>query len=140
MSLIPWYMIECINCKNRIGLHETMLEQIFHGRLWSSTGEPFLTLVCSKCKTWFRYNYEERSPVGEISELSRTPDREYPALFSLLAECDDSNCSSKMELIAVRDFGTSKEMMRREILAWKLGGLVCEQGHRVIRPEPEKAY
>jgi hypothetical protein len=138
MNLIPWYVIECTNCKNRIGLLETMLEQIFHGRLWSSTGEPFLTLVCPKCKTWFRYNYEERSPLGEISELPRTPDREYPVLFSLLAECDDSNCNSQIELIAIRDFGTSKEMMRREIPTWKLGGLVCEQGHQVIRPEPEK--
>ena len=62
----------------------------------------------------------------------------YPVLFSLLAECDDSNCNSQIELIAIRDFGTSKEMMRKEIPTWNLGSLVCEQGHQVIRPGPEK--
>jgi hypothetical protein len=117
-----------------------MLEQIIHGRLVSDTGAPFLMLVCSRCRTGFRYNYEKRSPAALLPEPPQTPGRVYPIAFSFRAGCVDDNCVSQVELIAIRDAGTTKEQILAEFLNWTLDGLSCENSHLLLFPDPEKSY
>jgi hypothetical protein len=109
-------------------------------QLVSSTGEPFLVLVCSKCMTVFRYNYEERSVAALIPESPRKSGQQYPIAFVFRAECVDDNCVSLVELIAIRAAGTTKEQVLAEFSKWKLDGIHCENGHPLLFPDPEKSY
>jgi hypothetical protein len=52
----------------------------------------------------------------------------------------DDNCVSQVELIAIRDAGTTKEQILAEFLNWTLDGLSCENSHLLLFPDPEKSY
>ncbi len=56
------------------------------------------------------------------------------AFVSILAKCGNSNCDSHVELIALRDRGTSEEMIYGEIPTWKVLGILCAQGHPIASP------
>lgn len=136
-GLIPVYYITCPTCGQTIWQLETMLEQLLANRLLSETGAPFLVFVCSNCSTPFRYDYEQRSAGAMISASAM---RKFPTAFSFRAECVDDSCISQVELIAIRDPGTTKEGIRAEITKWKLDGFHCENGHPLLFPDPQKRY
>jgi len=109
MALERVYHIPCAACGHTIWQTETMLEQIIHNRLASDVGAPFLVLVCSRCKTGFHYNYEERSVAALLPAPHQTLDRKYPVVFLFRIGCVDSNCESPVQLTVIRDAGTTKD-------------------------------
>jgi hypothetical protein len=140
MNLTPVYTIECPNCHGRISLLDTMLEQIVRSRHLSATGDPFLVLVCTYCKQGFRYNYAERSSWVMMPTPEPSPDQKYPIRFSFPAGCANDNCRSQVELIAVRDAGTTTEQVVAEFPQWNLDGIVCEHNHPILVPDPRTSH
>jgi hypothetical protein len=136
MNLIPLHTIECPNCTGKIALLETMLEQIVHGRRLSSTGAPFLVFVCTYCKHGFRYNYAERSSWVTMPAPPADPDNA-PIAFFFPIGCADNNCKSHVELIAIRDAGTTEPDVFAEFPRWNLDGIVCENNHPIVLPDPK---
>jgi len=63
-----------------------------------------------------------------------------PSAFFFPAGCADSNCISQVELIAVRDAGTTKEDVIAEFSKWSLTEIACENGHPLLFPDPEKSF
>src|SRR3979411_1405028 len=114
-----------------------MLEQIVRNRKLSATGAPLLTFVWSGCTTAFHYNYEERSFQGLMPEVPALPNQKYPIAFFFLTRCADNSHTSPIELIAVRDFGTTEEQVRVEFQRWNLDEIACERNHPFLIPEPE---
>ena len=116
-----------------------MLEQIIRSRLVSDS-DCFLVLVCSGCKRAFRYSYKERQVAAEIPEPHPSLSREYPIAFFFRAECDDSRHKVQVELIAIRDFRTTRADVIAEFLRWDLEHIRCDKGHTLFFPDPEKSY
>lgn len=56
-----------------------------------------------------------------MQEPDRISDRKYPIAFAFRVECVDSNGIAQVELIAVRDAGTTKEDILAEFSQWNLG-------------------
>ncbi len=137
-TLIPLHTLGCPHCHGKIALLETRLEQIVHGRLLSDTGAPFLVLVCTYCKHGFRYNYTERSSWVTMPAPLVDPSN-VPIAFFFPTGCVDSNCTSQVELIAIRDAGTTSEDLVAEFPQWKLDGIGCEHGHPLLVPDPKKS-
>jgi hypothetical protein len=122
------YHIACPHCGSTIALLETSLVKIVRDRRESTTGEPFLTLVCPECKAAFRYDYQHRSTVALIDEGPQTTKLRSQIRFSISAGCDVSNCESRVELIAVRSAQTTRDMCIEEVPSWNLRGLTCANG------------
>jgi len=139
MNMVPLYVIECDHCHGKISLLETMLEQIVRSRMLSDTGDPFLVFVCTYCKRGFRYNYAGRSSWVMTPIPEPSPDRVYPIRFSFPSGCDDNSCISQVELIAIRDAGTTLENVVAEFPKWNLAGIACEDRHPILVPDPPDA-
>ena len=139
--MVPVYNICCSDCGRTIWLLETILEQIVRNPLVSARGAAaFLVLVCSGCKRGFRYNYTERQLVAEIPEPDPSTRREDPIAFAFRAECADGKHKAPVELIAIRDFGTTRRDVIGELLRWNVSDIFCDKGHPLFFPDPEKSY
>ena len=136
-QVVALYTIQCRHCGQSISLPETMLVQVVRDRMAADTGEPFLVLVCSRCKHAQRYNYEERSPAWEMTaEPTRSPTQHDPIVALFRARCVDSNCTGEVELIAVRDAGTTREQVLQERREWHIEGIYCPFGHPLLPLAP----
>lgn len=134
--LEPLYYIPCSTCGHTIGLLETSLSRIVQCRRLPETGEPFLVLVCPGCAAAFRYDYQQRATAGVIGEGQKTEEFRSQTFFSVVAECDDSNCESLVELIAIRRAGTTAAQVAGEMPTWNLGAIRCKDDHPVLPPDP----
>ena len=90
--------------------------------------------------TGFLYNYEKRSPQSLTPDIQPAPGRKYPAALVFRAECVDDGCISQVELVAIREAGTTTEQVKAEFPNWKLDGILCAKGHRLLFPDPTKSY
>ena len=86
----------------------------------------------------FPWNYPLRKAEGVIDEGPKTAEYRSQMSYGIAAECDGSNCDSLVELIAIRPAGTSEEQTTAEIPEWKIEGILCENGHQIVRPNPRK--
>lgn len=133
----PEYRLYCPNCGSYIYQPETNLEEIVRYRGASTTGAPFLTLVCPRCKSAYQFDWQNRQ-TSEGAVLNDAPPQKTGIVrFSVVARCDGSNCKSQVELVALRESGTAKEQCLAEMSFWKLDGIVCEYGHQITIPNPE---
>jgi hypothetical protein len=71
-------------------------------------------------------------------EPPRKPDPQYPILFHVAIECGDSNCISLVELLSIRDGGTTESQWKQEMESWILDGLHCANDHALVVPDPDK--
>lgn len=133
--MVAVYHIQCPTCSKTIWLLETMLDKIINARGIADTGDPFIVFVCSQCKTGFLFNYAERSRDVAIPEPDQTTTDQHPNAFFFQARCIDEGCRSYVELIAVRDFGVTKENVIAELPTWNLAALRCENDHILEDPE-----
>ena len=135
MTPLMVYRIECPTCFERIVVLGTNLGEIVrHPRGWRKAAAQ-LVLVCQHCRIPFLYEYRPfggsgwtDAPLQELSEL-------YPIGFALTAECDDSNCMSRVELIAFRSPDTTQQDVSKEAAGWKLEGILCPNGHQILPPK-----
>ena len=126
VSAAPIYPVGC-PCGCGTVLTGTTLVEIVHNRQLSATGAPWLALVCHNCKA---VRLVDRTALGGATTVGH-PDTSELAPFSFVARCDDRGCTSRVELIAMRSAGTTKEQLSAEMPAWKLGGVFCEKGHQI---------
>jgi len=45
-----------------------------------------------------------------------------------------------VELIAIRDAGTTKQQVLEELPSWTLNEILCPYGHRLAFPSPRESY
>jgi hypothetical protein len=128
------YHIPCPHCRHKLELLEDTLVTIFRNRRASTTGAPFLTFVCQECKGVFQFDYQNRAtpeltPEGYLTSVIRLQ-----RCVSVIAECDDSNHKSLVELISIRSAQTTAEQWLAERPQWNLKGVTCEGGHPLLVP------
>ena len=91
-----------------------------------------------RCTSAYQFDFLHRRNSGAQEwkdELCPVPEF---VCFRVLAECGDSNCEARIELIAIRDRGTSKETVYAET-PWKVEGILCSKGHQIaVPPVPER--
>ena len=61
--------------------------------------------------------------------------RKCPACLYVIVECGNNNCDSRVELVALRSHGTTKEEICAEMPEWKLDGICCVNGHQIALPK-----
>lgn len=138
MSVQPKYCLLCPKCHAHTPQHRTNLAEIVQCRGASATGAPWITLVCAECKQAFQFDWVN-PPWIEGSVLSDEPPQATAMnRFSVVAECDGSNCKSQVELVALRPRGTTKEQCLAEMPMWTLHGIFCEHGHQIVLPDAAK--
>ena len=131
----PVYWIRC-RCGHTSALLETSLSKIIQYRQEWHTGDPFLVFVCQQCKAAFAWNYQLRKAEGVIDEGQKTEEYRSQMSYSFVAGCDDSNCDSLVELIAIRPAGTTEQECDEEVATWTLDGITCANSHQIVRPTP----
>jgi hypothetical protein len=93
----------------------------------SDTDERLLVFVCQECMSAFRC---ETHKLG----LTDAPLQNQVAgriWFSILAQCEDSSCPFREELITIREPGTTIEQCLEQVPKWKVGGILCDGGRQV---------
>src|ERR1035437_5039218 len=128
------FPIQCPRCPAHISLPGTILAKIVQGRRVSTTGAPWLVLVCPECKAAFRYNYRGRRAVGVTDIPDQTEARCDVIWFSVPAECDGGCSGFQAELIAIRSANTTPEQLSEERKQWTTDDTYCQKGHRIIPP------
>ena len=130
----PEFPIQCPRCPAHISLPGTTLAEIVRGRKVSTTGAPWLVLVCPECKAAFRYDYRNRRGLEAINTPAQSTGQSNISWFLVLAECADGNCKSQMELIAIRSADTAPEQLSEERKTWTADDIYCEHGHPIVCP------
>lgn len=125
-----WYGAPCPYCRFSTPLFETTLAEIIRTRQVETTGEPFVVFVCQRCTKCFPWNYDMRQVVGQFEALTRTD----PVWISIIAKCENEECKSQTELIAIRPHGTTKQQILAERPIWNAKEIYCDNGHRIIVP------
>ncbi len=133
MAIVARYEIAC-PCGETISLTETTLAKIIQHLQWSDKDERLVNFVCSRCKTAFRYDYQNRKPVGVIDAH---PQSSGHSIGVLSLKCSNSNCVADIKLIAVRRSGTTIEAMQEELQGWKISESRCGQG---LPPDPSAPW
>jgi hypothetical protein len=114
----------CPNCGKRAVLPKSFIAWAVSGLTVSDTGARLVNFAC-ECKTAFRCD--------SLNALLDAPDRHERAegLRPGIATvgCSGSNCTSPVEIIAVRDEAVSSEQFRAEVREWNIEALCCERGH-----------
>lgn len=134
----PKHFLCCPKCIVYTFQHQTNLAEIVQCRGASTTGAPWITLVCPECKTAFRFDWPNRNQTPGTVMTDEPPQATAMNRFSVVAGCDGSNCKSQVELVALRPRGTTKEQCLAEMPMWTLDGILCEHGHQVVLPSPTK--
>jgi hypothetical protein len=127
------YEIRCPRCDWPISLPQTSLVRIIRDRIMSDTDERLLVFVCQECMSAFRCETHKLA-------LTDTPLQNQVAgriWFSILAQCDDSNCPFREELITIREPGTTIEQCLAQVSEWKLDGILCDEGHQIVLTLPD---
>jgi hypothetical protein len=124
------YSALCPYCRFNTPLLENVLAEMIRDRQVATTGEPFLVFVCQRCTRCFPWNYGLKQAVSQYSAMTRTD----PVWTSVVAKCEDADCGSQTELIAIRPHGTTKQEILREVPTWSAKELYCDNGHRMIIP------
>lgn len=128
------YRLACPRCPTYIYQPETNLAKIVQRQKASTTGAPFLTLVCPQCKSAYQFDWLNRHISEGAEQTDEPPQTTGLVLFSYVTGCIDSNCESRVELIALHDPGTTEERCYAEMPQWKLDGICCERGHQIVLP------
>lgn len=136
--MVDLYAIRCPRCDFGIQLLETNLAQITQHPLYQETDDPFLRFVCSCCKHGFQWDRIQTPPAARIVEPPRIPDQKYPTLFGVLTGCADSNHRALVELLSVREHGTTEARWRAEMDSWNTSQIQCSKGHPVPPPDADK--
>lgn len=129
------YWIRCPKCGITTILLETSLSKILQCRQVLQTGDPFLVFVCQGCKAAFRWNYPHRTTVGVIDDGQKTEEYRSQMFYSVVVRCDDNNCDSRLELVAIRPSGSNAKQWQAEMPDWKLDGIFCDNGHQILFPD-----
>jgi|ERR1017187_5923724 hypothetical protein len=132
--MVPKYLLQCPHCPAHTPQHETNLAEIVQYRGASTTGAPWITLVCPQCSSAFRFDWMNRrtSPWAVLTDeppLATAMNR-----FCVVTGCVDNNCESRTELVALRPHGATKEQCLAEMNAWTVDGILCEHGHQIVVP------
>jgi hypothetical protein len=128
------YLVGCENCPATFPILETNLRGIVRGPRGSHTGEPALMLVCQACKTPSLYQFRPLGGVATTTEPIPDELREPPICVCVYAECGKCNSEARVQLLAIRPAGTTREDVLAEAGEWKLESLRCRNGHAISLP------
>jgi hypothetical protein len=110
MAIVEEHTVSC-PCGETISLTGNNLARIVQHLQWSNMAAPLVNFVCWRCKTAFRYDYQNRKPSGVIDEPPQTLNRRVGVLT---VGCAGANCEAPIELIAVRTSDTTDEQFHEE--------------------------
>jgi phage FluMu protein Com len=137
MQLTRLMDVRCPSCDKALGVHDTILQDIFRHLQATSTDVEYLTLVCPACKVSFQFDYRRRSEkamgLTEILDQTLEPLIWFPVVGECEGEFDGSNCDSQKILFAIRDRNTTQTAFLAEIPTWNLSGLLCEHRHPIVK-------
>ena len=136
MSPVMAHRICCPLDQVCIALPETILGGIIRNRRASTTGDPFLTLICPACRNAFQFDWKNRNVSPCLVPIDEHLLEREPVRFSYVVRCDDKNCESRTELIAIRDHRTTEEQCRAEVSTWTVNNILCSRGHQIVNPTP----
>ena len=122
------YHQECPNCGRTTPLLGTTLEEISRGLQVSRVVDHPIPFVCQRCKVAFLYDCVQKE-TGLIEPPLRIRGHENEKLWSVLAQCGDNSCGSRVEVFAIRSGDTTEQQLLAEAKAWELKSVVCENGH-----------
>jgi hypothetical protein len=103
-------------------------------QIWREKDNAPVFVACIRCKNVS--GYASHQLVSDLVNNGVAPyDHEGPMrVFQVKLSCDDVNCETPLQILAVRNADTSDEDLEKEKFGWKWNNLKCPLGHQILYP------
>jgi hypothetical protein len=102
---------------------------------WKETDNETLFVACNGCKRVYSIEAKELTPEPSTRGLSPFHESALLHVFPVPIECDDINCNTPLEVIAVRNIDTNTAALKEEMSHWRWADLKCPFGHEISWPQ-----
>jgi hypothetical protein len=101
---------------------------------WSETGGHSIFVACWKCKRIYKFDTDSLVSLPINWDLAPYNPDSPMHIFHAYIRCDDPNCETPIEVLAIRNSSTSLEALQKETTEWRGENLRCPNGHMQSYP------